>query len=63
MLPLREKCKGCHGLFFMNKQRMCVWALYVMYRLVSHAYQGRLISRYIGYSPIDYMNQWCLDRA
>ena len=33
MILMREKCtssrsRDCHGLFFMNKQRMCVWALY-----------------------------------
>ena len=32
MILLREKCTSSrsrdrHGLFFMNKQRMCVWAL------------------------------------
>ena len=31
MILMREKCtssrsRDCHGLFFMNKQRMCVWA-------------------------------------
>ena len=32
MILMREKCTSSrsrdhHGLFFMNKQRMCVWAL------------------------------------
>ena len=33
MILMREKCTSSrsrdhHGLFFMNKQRMCVWARY-----------------------------------
>ena len=36
MILMREKCtssrsRDCHGLFFMNKQRMCVWARYESY--------------------------------